>query len=333
MTQPQSSPNSTADSRRPRIGFLLPTRGLLLAEDRPQNADRLIDLACRAEEAGLDSVWVGDSLTAKPRLEPLTTLAAVAARTNRVRLGTAVLLMALRHPVLLAQTLGTVDLISRGRLLIAAGVGGAFNNEQEAEWQHAGVSARRRAGRLEEMVQIIKGLGRGETVDFTGRHFDLDSVIVKPWPVQPGGVPLYLACHWRSPARDSQIRRAVRLADGIMSISDTPEEHAQVIEAARAEAAAIGRDPDSLETVMYLTVNLDDDLARAEAESERYLLGYYGAEIWGDRWGPFGGPERVKERIAEYLAAGAGTVVVRFASFQPEQQLSTFLERVAPEFT
>ena len=332
MTQPQSSSNSGGNSTRPRIGFLLPTRGLLLAEERPQSADRIIDLACRAEEAGLDSVWVGDSLTAKPRLEPLTTLAAVAARTSRVRLGTSVLLMALRHPVLLAQSLGTVDLISRGRLMIAAGVGGAFNEEQQAEWRNAGVSVRRRASRMEEMVQIIKGLGRGETIDFSGRHFDLESVTVKPWPVQQGGVPIYLACHWRSPARDAQIKRAAKLADGLISISDTPEEHAKLIESVRAEAAELGRDPDSLETVMYLTVNMDSDLARAEAESERYLLGYYGAEIWGDRWGPFGGPERVKERIAQYLEAGAGTVVVRFASFEPEQQMSTFLERVAPEF-
>ena len=331
MTQPQSDSPASAN-RKPRIGFLLPTRGLLLAEERPQSADRIIDLACRAEEAGLDSVWVGDSLTAKPRLEPLTALAAVAARTSRVRLGTSVLLMALRHPVLLAQTLGTVDLISRGRLMIAAGVGGAFNEEQEAEWNAAGVSARRRAGRLEEMVQIIKGLGRGETIDFSGRHFDLNSVTVKPWPVQEDGVPIYLACHWRSRARDAQIKRAARLADGVMSISDTPEEHARVIEAVKAEAAELGRDPASLETVMYLTVNMDTDLARAEAESERYLMGYYGAEIWGDRWGPFGGPERVKERMAQYFEVGADTVIVRFASFEPEQQLSTFLEQVAPDF-
>ena len=336
MTQPQSSPSSgpgkSGGKIPPRLGFLLPTRGLLLAEERPQSADRILDLACRAEEAGLDSVWVGDSLTAKPRLEPLAALAAVAARTNRVRLGTAVLLMALRHPVLLAQTMGTVDLISRGRLVIAAGVGGAFNEEQEAEWRSAGVSARRRASRLEEMVQIIKGLGQGETVDFSGRHFDLDSVTVKPWPVQRDGVPIYLACHWRSRARDAQIRRAAALGDGVISISDTPEEHTSIIQAVREQAAELGRDPNALEAVMYLTVNMDTDLAKAEAESEKYLLGYYGAEIWGDRWGPFGGPERVKDRIAEYAEAGADTVVVRFASFEPERQLSTFLEQVAPEF-
>ena len=315
-----------------KLGVLLPTRGLLLADAPPDNADRIIDLAGRAEAAGLDSVWVGDSLTAKPRLEPLTTLAAVAARTERVRLGTAVLLMALRHPVLLAQTLGTVDLISRGRLMIAAGVGGAFNQEQQREWQASGVSATRRAGRLEEMARIIKGLGQESPLTFAGKHFNLDAVSVGPRPVQPGGVPLFLACHWRSPAREAQFRRAARLSDGIISISDTPEEYAQVVAAVKSQAAELGRAPESLETVMYLTVNMDSDIAKAEAEAEKYLLGYYGANIWGTRWGPFGGPERVKERIAEYVAAGAGTVVVRFASFQPERQIDQFLERVAPAF-
>src|SRR5919106_4997671 len=139
-----------------KLGVLLPTRGLLLGEARPTNANLVLALAQRAEEAGLDSVWVGDSLTAKPRLEPLSTLAAVAARTQRVRLGTAVLLMALRHPVLLAQTMATVDLISQGRLIIAAGAGGAFNHEQKQEWENAGVRVSQRGGRLEEMVQVVK---------------------------------------------------------------------------------------------------------------------------------------------------------------------------------
>ena len=110
-----------------KLGILLPTRGLLLRGEQPPNIDRIISLANTVEQAGLDSVWVGDSLMAKPRMEPLAILGALAARTSRVRLGTAVLLPALRHPVLLAQTMATVDLISGGRLVIGAGVGGAFS--------------------------------------------------------------------------------------------------------------------------------------------------------------------------------------------------------------
>jgi alkanesulfonate monooxygenase SsuD/methylene tetrahydromethanopterin reductase-like flavin-dependent oxidoreductase (luciferase family) len=315
-----------------KLGILLPTRGILLGESPPGDANLVLNLAQKVEQAGLDSVWVGDSLTAKPRLEPLSTLSAIAAVTQRVRLGTAVLLMALRHPLLLAQTMATVDLISRGRLVIAAGAGGAFNDEQKQEWENAGVKASQRGRRLEEMVQIIKGLGSGNPLTFQGRHFDLSSVVMKPQLVHPKGVPILLACHWRAPAKDRQVQRAARWADGLISISDTPEEYGQVVQQVRAAAAELGRDPDGLEAVMYLTVNLDQDRARAYEEAERWLLGYYGANIWGTRWGPFGDIERVKDRLAEYADAGAQTLVVRFASFEPERQLEIFLDKVAPAF-
>ena len=315
-----------------KLGVLLPTRGLLLGDVAPSNANLVLDLAQKVESAGLDSVWVGDSLTAKPRMEPLSTLAAIAAQTHRVRLGTAVLLMALRHPLLLAQTLGTVDLISQGRLIIAAGTGGAFNQEQQQEWRSVGVAANRRARRLEEMVQIVKGLGQGEPFSFQGGHFDLDSVSMKPQPPRAGGVPILLACHGRSEVRDAQIHRAAKWADGIISIADTPQEYQQVIQEVRAAAADLGRDAAALEATMYLTINLNQDVAKATAEAEKWLMEYYGANIWGSRWGPFGGAQRVKDRIAEYADSGAETVIVRFASFEPERQLDIFLDQVAPAF-
>ena len=98
------------------------------------------------------------------------------------------------------------------------------------------------------------------------------------------------------------------------------------------KAGELGRDPTSLEKAFYLTVNMDPDLVKAEADAVDWLTGYYGSDIWGGRWGPFGGPERVAGRIAEYVAAGAGTIVVRFASFQPEKQLELFLDTVAPAY-
>ncbi|MEE3247667.1 MAG: LLM class flavin-dependent oxidoreductase, partial [Chloroflexota bacterium] len=142
---------------RVKLGILLPTRGLLLRDQQPPNIDRLIGLAETVEEAGLDGVWVGDSLVAKPRMEPLAVLGALAARTSRVRLGTAVLLPALRQPVLLAQTLATVELISGGRLVIGAGVGGAFNDDQKREWEAAGVPSKGRGKRFEETIEILQG--------------------------------------------------------------------------------------------------------------------------------------------------------------------------------
>ena len=299
--------------------------------EQPPNIDRIIALAEAAEQGGLDSVWVGDSLMAKPRMEPLAVLGALAARTSRVRLGTAVLLPALRHPVLLAQTLNTVDLISGGRLVIGAGVGGAFNDDQKREWEAAGVPSKGRGRRFEEIIEIVQGLGSGKPFDYHGRDFNLDSALLRPVPSRPGGIPFLLASHYRAQS-PAQIRRAARLGAGIISITDTPEEFAQVIQQVDEKAAELGRDPGSLEKTMYLTVNMHPDLAKAEADAVEWLTGYYGSNIWGDRWGPFGGPERVTQRIAEYVSAGAGTVVVRFASFEPEKQLEIFLDKVAPAY-
>ena len=167
-------------NEKPRIGILLPTRSLVMGGQRPTNMALTLSMAETAEQAGLDSVWLGDSLTAKPRPEPVTALAALAARTRRVRLGTAVLLAALRHPVLLAHAVATVDLVAEGRTVLAVGVGGAFNDDQRQEWRNAGVDPTRRASRLEEMIQVIKPLTRGEEVTFKGKHFDLDSVRLEP---------------------------------------------------------------------------------------------------------------------------------------------------------
>ncbi|MCH8297551.1 MAG: LLM class flavin-dependent oxidoreductase [Chloroflexi bacterium] len=314
-----------------KLGILLPTRGLLLRGEQPPNMDRIIALAETVEQAGLDSVWVGDSLVAKPRMEPLAVLGALAARTNRVRLGTAVLLPALRHPVLLAQTLATVDLISGGRLVIGAGVGGAFNDDQKREWEAAGVPAKGRGRRFEEIIEIVQGLGSGRPYGFHGRDFDLDSALMRPVPTRPGGIPFLLASHYRAQSK-AQINRAARLGAGIISISDTPEEFSQVVQQVEAKATELGRDPGSLEKTFYLTVNMDPDAAKAEADAVEWLTEYYGADIWGTRWGPFGGPERVAARIAEYVAAGAGTIVVRFASFEPEQQLELFIDKVSPAY-
>ena len=314
-----------------KIGILLPTRGLLLRGEQPSNLERIFGLADTVEKAGLDSVWVGDSLVAKPRMEPLAVLGALAARTNRIRLGTAVLLPALRQPVLLAQTLATIDLISGGRLVIGAGVGGAFNYDQKREWEAAGVRAKGRGKRFEEIIEVVQGLGLGKPYNFHGRDFDVDSTLMRPVPTQPGGIPFLLASHHRAQS-PAQIRRAARLGAGIISISDTPEEFAQVVEQVQVKAAEFGRDPADLENAFYLTVNMNPDLDKAKADAEEWLTGYYGSDIWGTKWGPFGGPERVADRIAEYVAAGAGTVVVRFASFEPEKQLEMFLEQVVPVY-
>ena len=297
--------------------------------DEPPSIEPLISMAESVEQAGLDSVWVGDSLTAKPRLEPLATLAALAMRTQRVRLGTAVMLAALRNPVQLAQMSATVDTISGGRLILGAGVGGAFNPAQRQEWLNVGVKPSQRARRFEEVLEITNGLTSGEKVTFEGRHFNYDGVTVQPRSVQSNGVPFLVACHWRA-GRERQFQRAARLGAGFMSISDYPDEYARVVDRVRGYTAEYGGDPESPEATYYMTVNLREDEAAAAEEADTFLHQYYGSNIWGDRWGPFGNPQRVAERISQYHEAGAQTIIVRFASFEQERQLDTFLTEIAP---
>ncbi len=315
----------------PKIGVLLPTRGLVMGDEAPANANLILDMAHQAEDAGLDSVWVGDSLTAKPRMEPLTTLAAIATATTRVRLGAAVLLGALRHPILLTQMVGTLDLISGGRTVLAVGAGGAFNEAQQQEWRNADVDFRHRGRRLEEVMQVVKALGTGHLESFQGRHFQLEDVRMRPVPVQPNGVPILFACHLRA-KREAQLRRAARLGDGFISISEPPSEFAEVGRRVAGHAAELGRDPAEMERVFYMTVNLNQDPSEAETEADRWIRRYYSVNIWRNLWGPWGPPDRLTDSIRAYADAGATTVIVRFASFNPLHQFQTFLDEVLPHF-
>ena len=120
-----------------RIGVLVPTRGVVMQSARRPDVDTCWTMARLADRAGYDAVWVGDSVVAKPRLEPLTTLAYIAGITERVRLGTAVLLPALRHPVVLAGQIANLDQISRGRVVLGLGVGWSLPSA-EREWAACG---------------------------------------------------------------------------------------------------------------------------------------------------------------------------------------------------
>ena len=107
---------------------------------------------------------------------------------------------------------------------------------------------------------------------------------MEPSANQPGGVPMLLGCHWRA-GRERQFQRAAELGDGFISISDTPEEFALVADKVRHYAGVYGRDFEGMESAFYMTVNMRRDRAEAAEEANRYLLEYYGANIWGDRWG------------------------------------------------
>src|ERR1700683_5323628 len=146
-----------------KIGYLLPTREQAM-EGRPEAAP-LLGLAERAEALGYASVWVGDSLLARPRHEPLTLLAGVAGRVPRVAFGTAVLLPALRNPVVLAHLVATLDQVSEGRLILGVGFATDVPNIR-AEFAAAGVPFEKRVGRMMEGLRLCRALWGGEAGDW-----------------------------------------------------------------------------------------------------------------------------------------------------------------------
>src|ERR687892_1523456 len=149
------------------FGVLLPTREVIIA-GRSDPAS-IYEVADRAEVLGFHSVWVGDSLTARPRIDALTTLAAVGACTRRMRLGTAIFLAALRHPVMLAYQLASLDWITGGRIDLGVGYGRPKEPTQEHEFHILGLDPTMRIKITEETIDVMRRLWREHNVSYTGR--------------------------------------------------------------------------------------------------------------------------------------------------------------------
>jgi probable F420-dependent oxidoreductase len=206
------------------------------------------------EELGYDSLWLGDTATlADPA--PLPALAAVAARTERIKLGTGVLVAPARHPVLLAKELATVDVISGGRLFPAMGLG----IDEPRESRAIGVERGERPARLAECMAIVRALWPGEPVSHEGRFWSFDDLTLAPRPTR-ARLEIWLAGH-----TPRALRRAGRLADGWLGSFVAPEEVPGIVEAIQRGAAEAGRRLDDDHFGATLFAAKDEDSLSAEA--------------------------------------------------------------------
>ncbi|HWN55992.1 MAG TPA: LLM class flavin-dependent oxidoreductase, partial [Methylomirabilota bacterium] len=248
------------------FGVLLPTREAVMS-GRMETAP-LLTMAERAEAAGFDSVWIGDSLIARPRHEPLTLMAAVAARTRRVRIGTGVLLPALRNPVVLAHVVGTLDRVAEGRIILGVGIAGDMPAIRK-EFAAAGVPWDRRVGRFLEILAICQALWTRDGVSFSGKHFTLDNVTMEPKPHRPGGPPI-----WIGGSGPTALREAVRF-DAWFPTGPSVEFFAEHFPKIQAAARAAGRKPDAVTGAAYVTLAFDSNPAAAEQRLQSFLETYY----------------------------------------------------------
>src|SRR5262245_24252019 len=269
----------------------------------------LLDLAARAGRLGWDSIWIGDSLLARPRHEPLTLLAAVAAQVPRVALGTAVLLPTLRNPVLLAHQVATLDQVAEGRLILGVGIARDVPDIR-AEFTAAGVPFEKRVGRLLEGMRLCRELWSGKPVSWQGRC-TVENGVLGPTPHRSGGPPI-----WVAGSLPASLERAGKHLDGWLPNDPDATSWGRKWTEVQAHARAAGRDPAALIGAMYLTLAVDEDVAKANERLDAYLAQYYHQPAAAVRTrqacyaGTLGG---AGEWLAGYAAAGASHLVLRFA--------------------
>ena len=250
----------------PRLSISLPT----FAVDDPGNWDHLVDRAWAADVAGVDQAVVSDHVVfgenleayARPELggseggkqptgpdglwlEPLTTLTFVAGITTQLRLGTNILLAALRRPVVLAKTASTLDVLSGGRLDLGVGVGW-----QREEYDAAGLDFEGRGALLDETLAVCQTLWREQRASFDGNSLTFDGIHQMPKPAQPGGVPIWVS----GTVNSAMLRRLARFGSGWIPWGRSAGELASAIPQVREGLEERGRDPHDLRIVGYLPV-------------------------------------------------------------------------------
>jgi alkanesulfonate monooxygenase SsuD/methylene tetrahydromethanopterin reductase-like flavin-dependent oxidoreductase (luciferase family) len=311
------------------IGLLLHTRQLIRQDDAAKSFEHLWVDAAQAEELGFDHIWLGDSVTVldKARGDCLTTMAALAARTKKVRLGVVPMLPALRNPVLLAHALATIDVISNGRITLGVSVGPVRDYIQR-QFAACGVPPNEKAGRLSETIEIMRRLWREPKTDYDGRYFNLHDVGILPHPVQQPGIPIWVVAD----RNETGFKRVGRLGDGWVTLAPTLERFTNAREKIMRYAQEFGRVESLRQNALYVTFNLQNDPAKANAEGWQWMENFFGqprAKL-GHFFTLFTTPEECVRMLQGYVAAGLTTIIARIAADDVRGQAQTLLNEIRP---
>ena len=258
----------------------------------------------RVEEMGFDSVWTSEHiLFYGPTLDATVTLGAFAAKTSRIKIGSAIVLLPLRNPTVMAKAVSTIDIISGGRLLLGIGVGGEFPKEFEA----TGVPVNERGARTNEAIRVMKTLWTEDVASFHGRWTNFDDARMHPKPPQPGGPPIIVA--GRS---EAAMRRAARLGDGYMPYLFTPERYAAAKRSIEQEAERRGRDLADFHWTVYQFTSIAKEYDEAHERAIARLSRQYNQDFSqiAARYCALGTAEQAAERLRAFVDAGVRHVIL-----------------------
>jgi probable F420-dependent oxidoreductase len=277
------------------------------------------------EDSPIDSMWLSERMVSpQPFLEPLSTLAAVAGRTQRLKFGMNTSVLPLRDPLVLAKECATIDYLSDGRLLPMFGVG----NDQSPEWKALGIESKGRGSRSNEILQLLDRLWREDNVSFQGRYYQYENVTINPKPKQD---PLPL---WIGGSSDAAIDRTARYGSGWLAGSgQAPAQIGRVILAIKDRAAQLGRSIDDDHYgcgFSYRFGSWDEPVVQRNLEALKARLG---ADADPRAFIAVGGPDEVIELVTVLRAVGVSKFVARpIASGDDEmmEQSRLMAEEVIP---
>jgi alkanesulfonate monooxygenase SsuD/methylene tetrahydromethanopterin reductase-like flavin-dependent oxidoreductase (luciferase family) len=314
------------------IGILLHTRQIVRREDAAKSFEHLWSDAAQAEELGFDHIWLGDSVTVldKARGDCLTTMAALAARTDKIRIGAVPMLPALRNPVLLAHALATLDVISKGRIILGVSVGPVRDYIQR-QFAACGVPPQEKAGRLSESIEIMRRLWSETTVSYDGHYYKLSDVGILPHPAQKPGIPIWIAAD----RHENGFKRVGRLGDGWVTLAPTLERFAAARRKIDQYAREHGRAGKCRPTALFAAFNIQTDGERATDEGWHWMERFFEQpkEKLSHFFTIFGTPEECARLLKGYAAAGLTAIIARIASDDTPSQARLLLNEIKPQLS
>lgn len=251
------------------------------------------------EAAGIDSLWIGGHIASRnPSPEVMMVLARLAALTERVRVGTSVLLLPLYPPALVAKQVADLDRLTDGRVMLGVGVGGEYPQEFRA----VQVPIEERGRRADEAIPLLRRFWTAEPVTHHGRYYNVDDVRIHPAPAQPNGPPILIAGR-----KEAAMRRAARLGDGWFPYLYSPRRYAASVEQITKFASDAGRSLDGFQWLVWVFVNVNADGEIARTEAAQSIGGTYNQDVRAmvDAVAAAGTPDEVTFKLQTFYDAGA----------------------------